>query len=373
MTTPQPTAFQKSDGMRYAPKGKPAPVCTPGEFAIAAAALDHGHIYGQCNGLLEAGAHLKWVFDPDPAKVEQFRQTFPEARAARSLQEILDDPEIKLVAAAAVPCDRAALGFQVLAAGKDYFTDKSPFTTLAQLERARQVVRDTGRKYAVYYSERLHTECALAAGDLIDQGAIGRVIQVIGLGPHRLGPPGSRPPWFFQKAKYGGILCDIGSHQCEQFLHYAGARTARVTNARVENFGHPEFPELEDFGEASLVADNGASFYFRVDWFTPAGLRTWGDGRTIILGTDGYLELRKYVEIGTDRMGDQLYLVNGEGERHLELAGQVGFPFFGRLIRDCLERTERAMTQEHAFQAAELCLRAQALADERRAGGASGR
>ena len=356
--------FQQADGMNYAPKGKPAPVCQPGEFPIAAVALNHGHIYGQCNGLVEAGATVKWVYDPDPVKVEQFRAKFPTANPARCLAEILDDPAIKLVAAAAIPCDRAQLGWSALRAGKDYFTDKSPFTTLAQLTTTRQVVQETNRKYLVYYSERIHTESGMFAGELIERGAIGKVIQVLGLGPHRLGPPTNRPDWFFQKAKYGGILCDIGSHQCEQFLHYTGANDARVTAARVANFGHPEFPELEDFGEASLVGNNGTSFYFRVDWFTPNGLRTWGDGRTIILGTNGFIELRKYVDIGTERMGDQVYLVNQQGESRMEVAGQVGFPFFGQLIRDCLDRTATAMSQDHVFKAAELSLAAQALADE---------
>jgi predicted dehydrogenase len=218
----------------------------------------------------------------------------------------------------------------------------------------------------VYFSERLHVECAMFAGDLVRDGAIGRVIQVIGLGPHRMGPPEKRPDWFFRKARYGGILCDIGSHQCEQFLFYAGAKEARVTSARVANHNHPEFPELEDFGDATLVADNGASFYFRVDWFTPDGLRTWGDGRTILLGTEGYIEMRKYVDVGSDRMGNQLYLVNGQGEQHLSLEGRVGYRFFGELILDSLHRTETAMTQAHAFKAAELCLKAQALADATR-------
>jgi predicted dehydrogenase len=363
MTGTVTRAFQKSDGMSCAPKGKTAPVCQPGEFTFAAAALDHGHIYGQCNGLIEAGATLKWVYDPDPVKVEQFVAKFPEAKPARSLDEILDDDEIRLIAAAAVPCDRAALGFRVMMVGKDYFTDKGPFTSLEQLAEARATVAKTGRKYMVYYSERTHTESGMFAGDLIEQGAIGKVVQVIGLGPHRLGPPGGRPDWFYKKAKHGGILCDIGSHQCEQFLFYAGATDATVTNARVANFGHPEFPELEDFGEASLVGNNGASFYFRVDWFTPDGLRTWGDGRTMILGTDGFIEIRKYVDIGTERMGDQLYLVNQKGETHFDLAGRVGYPFFGQLILDCLNRTEKAMTQAHAFRAAELCLKAQQLAD----------
>jgi predicted dehydrogenase len=213
----------------------------------------------------------------------------------------------------------------------------------------------------VYYSERLHVECAIHAGVLVRQGVIGRVVQVLGLGPHRLNAP-SRPGWFFERAKYGGILCDIGSHQIEQFLYYSGAEDARVSHAAAGNFANPGYPELEDYGEASLIAEDGASGYFRVDWLTPDGLRTWGDGRTFILGTEGYIELRKYIDVARDAEGDQLYLVNAEGEQHLELRGKVGFPFFGELIVDCLNRTEKAMTQEHAFKAAELCLKAQAAA-----------
>lgn len=352
---------QYADGMTYAPQGAPRPVVGPGEFPIAAMHLDHGHIYGMCRGLVEAGAEVVAVYDPDPAKVEAFRQHFPQARAARSAEEILEDGHIRLVAAAAVPSERGPLGCRVMQYGKDYFTDKAPFTSLEQLAQARAVVRQTGRKYAVYYSERLHNEAAVRAGDLIAAGAIGRVVQVLGLGPHRLNAP-ARPAWFFERARYGGILCDIGSHQCEQFLCYTGARDARVVHSAVGNVANPDYPELGDFGEANLVADTGATGYFRVDWLTPAGLRTWGDGRTLILGTDGYIELRKYINVATEASGDHLFLVDRQGERHFALAGQVGYPFFGQLIRDCLERTERAMTQEHAFKAAELCLQAQARA-----------
>jgi predicted dehydrogenase len=348
---------QKSDGMNYAPESNAAPVVRPGEFVFAAAHLDHGHIFGQTNGLIEAGGELKWVYDPDPAKVAGFIAKYPQARAARSLEEILDDPEVKLVAAAAVPSERGRIGCEVMDAGKDYFTDKAPFTTLQQLAQARRTVARTGRKYMVYYSERLHVECAIHAGELIRQGAIGRVLQVIGMGPHRLNAP-SRPAWFFERAKYGGILCDIGSHQIEQFLYFSGATGARVTHALVANHAHPDYPEFEDYGEATLLATNGATNHFRVDWFTPSGLGTWGDGRTFILGTGGYIELRKYIDVARQPEGDHLYLVNGEGEQHLELHGKVGFPFFGRLILDCIHRTENAMTQEHAFLAAQLCLEA---------------
>jgi len=352
------TTFTKADGMNYAPQGQARRVCGQGEFCFAAIGLDHGHIYGMCNGLSEAGAELVWVYDPDPAKVAVFRQTYPHVQVASREQDILADPTIQLVASAAVPADRCALGLRVIDHGKDYFTDKPPLTTLEQLAAARAKTKASGRKYAVYYSERLHVEAAVYAGDLIQAGAIGRVIQVIGLGPHRLSLT-TRPAWFFQKERYGGILCDIGSHQIEQFLFYAGAKEAKVLHSKVANYHHPEYPGLEDFGDATLVADNGATHYFRVDWFTPDGLSTWGDGRTFILGTAGYIELRKYLDVARDPQADHVYLVDQKGEHHIPVHGKVGYPYFGQLILDCLNRTEKAMTQEHAFKAAELCIRAQ--------------
>ncbi len=350
--------------MTYAPVGKPKPVVKPGEFPFAAAALDHGHIYGQCNGLVEAGGELRYVYDPDPEKVKTFLESYPEAKPMESLDAILEHPEIKMVAAAAIPCDRGPLGIRVMEAGKDYFTDKTPFTEMAQLEDTRAAVARTGRKYMVYFSERLHVECAMHAGDLIEEGVIGDVVQVLGLGPHRLSAD-LRPPWFFRKAQYGGILTDIGSHQFEQFLHFTGAKDAEVTYARVANYANAEYPELEDFGEAALVADNGASNYIRVDWFTPDALPTWGDGRTVILGTKGTIELRKYINVATDQTGEHLFLVTEDREEHMELSGKVGFKFFGEMILDCLNGTEKAMTQEHVFKAAELCLLAQEMADKR--------
>jgi predicted dehydrogenase len=353
--------FQKADGMNYAPKGKPNPVVGPGEFSFAAARIDHNHVYGMCNGLTEAGATLKWVYDPDPAKVTAFLAKFPQAKVARSLDEILGDPAVKLVASSAVTSERGPFGCHVMEAGKDYFSDKAPFTTLEQLEQARAVVARTGRKYMVYYSERLHNESAMFATDLVAEGAIGKVIQVLNLAPHRLSKA-TRPAWFFERAKYGGILCDLGSHQFEQFLAYSGATDATIARAAVGNFGNPDHPELEDFGETCLVGDNGALNYVRVDWFTPDGLGAWGDGRTFILGTKGTIEIRKYLDVGREATSDHLYIVDGKGEQHLSLAGKVGYRFFGEFILDCIHRTEKAMTQVHAFKTAEICLRAQAAA-----------
>ena len=348
-----------SDGMNYAPKGKPQPVVKPGEFIFSAVRLDHGHIYGMCNGLTEAGGTLKYVYDPDPKKVEAFLKAFPQAKPARSEEEALGDPATHLIAGAAVTSERCALGLRAMDAGKDYFTDKAPFTTLAQLADAKAKAAQTGKKYMVYYAERLHDEGALLAGYMVDEGLIGKVISVAGFGPHRLGAPG-RPKWFFEREKYGGILCDIGSHQIEQYLHYSGEEDATVTASRIANYAHPEYPELEDYGDCMLTGRNGTASYFRVDWFTPDGLRTWGDGRVTIIGTEGFIEVRKYVNLASDQPGGgHVFLVNGEGERYVNAVGVTGYPFFGKLILDCLNRTETAMTQAHAFKAAELCLIAQ--------------
>ena len=352
-----------ADGMNYAPKGKAAPVVQPGEFIFAAIGLDHGHIGGQCNGLIEAGATLKYIYDPNPEKVAQYLAMYPQAKAATSEAEILQDPEVKLVASAAIPNQRAALGIRVMNAGKDYFTDKAPFTTLQQLEEVKATVEKTGQKYAVYYSERLHVEAAVYAGQLIEAGVIGKVVQTMGTGPHRANIS-SRPSWFFNREENGGILCDVGSHQIEQFLYYTGAQDATITAANIENHKFSQYPGMDDFGDCTLKADNGATGYFRCDWLTPDGLATWGDGRLFILGTEGYIELRKYVDVARATTGNHVYLVTHQGEQYLDVTGKVGYPFFGQLILDCIHRTENAMTQAHAFKAAELCIKAQILAEQ---------
>ena len=351
----------KKDGMNYAPEDMVEKVVQSNEFRFAAIGLDHGHIYGMCNGLIGAGAELVYVYDTDPIKVQAFCEKYPEVQPVQSEKAVLDDKTIDLIACASIPVDRYQIGEKALSNGKHFFSDKPGFINKDQVKKARHLVAHTGLKWGIYYSERLHVESAIYASQLIERGEIGRVIQVIGTGPHRANAA-SRPDWFFDPKYYGGILCDIGSHQIEQFLHYASGKNAKILHSKVANYNHKEHPEFEDFGDATLVADNGATFYFRVDWFTPDGLSTWGDGRAFILGTDGYIEIRKYIDIASDKTSDHLYLVNNEEEKHFELSGKVGYPFFGEFILDCIYNTENAMTQEHAFRVAELCIEAQEIA-----------
>ena len=349
---------QKKDGMNYAPQGKINHVVEPGEFNVGVTALDHGHINGMTNGLIEAGATIKFVYDPDEEKVKEYLEQFPDVEVVDSLEKILEDESIHLVAAAAIPNLRSELGNRVMRAGKDYFTDKTAFTTLEQLEETKKVVEETGQKFWVYFSERLHVEGAVYAGQLINEGKIGDVLQVTGFGPHRLDKD-KRPDWFFNREQYGGILTDIGSHQIEQFLYYTGNENAEILHSKIANYANPETPDLDDYGDATLVGENGATFFMKVHWFTPDGLPTWGDGRTFITGTKGSIEVRKYLNVGEENTGDHVFLVTDEGVEHHKVNGEVGFPFFGEMILDCINRTEHAMTQEHIFKAQELCLLAQ--------------
>lgn len=356
------TAAKHFSGFDYVPDGSGETVCAKGDFVFAAAGLDHGHIFAQTRGLLSTGGVCKLVWDSDPKKVADFIRRYPETKVAKSLEEIWEDREIRLVANASVPADRCDMGLKVLDAGKHYFVDKPPFTTLAQLESARKKVSETGLKYMPYFAERIHNQAAEKAVELVKSGAIGKVLQILIMAPHRLSKA-SRPEWFFKRARYGGILTDIGSHQFEQFLEFSGADDAKINFARVANMNNPGFPELQDFGETSLTTSTGASCYCRVDWFTPDGLPVWGDGRTFILGTEGYIEIRKYIDYSQEGNPAQtLYITDKTGTRKIDCRG-MAFPFFGKFILDILNNTETAMTQVHAFKAAELALKAQAVAE----------
>jgi predicted dehydrogenase len=321
--------------------------------------MNHNHIYGMTDLLLEAGAQLVSCFAAEPDLAADFGARYPRARLARSAHEVLDDESITLIASAAIPDERAAIGLATMRHGKDFLSDKPGFTTLDQLVEARRVQRETRRIYSVCYSERFQNRATVRAGQLVAAGAIGRPLQTIGLGPHRLNAP-NRPAWFFEHARYGGILNDIGAHQADQFLFFTGSTSAQVVASQVANFAHPEYPGLEDFGDMVLRGDRGSG-YVRVDWFTPDGLDAWGDGRLTILGTDGFIEVRKNSDLAGRTGGNHLFLVDDRQTTYIDCSA-VELPFGRQLLDDVRNRTETAMTQAHAFLASELALRAQAQA-----------
>jgi predicted dehydrogenase len=326
---------------------------------FAVIGINHNHINSQVGAVLRGGGELVWLYAKEPDLVKDFQNRFPQAKLARSEDEVLQDSSVQLVLSSAIPSERAPIGIRVMQHGKDYMSDKPGITTLEQLAEVKRVQSQTRRIYSIMYSERLENQATIRAAELVKAGAIGHVVQTIGLGPHRMAPA-TRPSWFFEKPRYGGILCDIASHQADQFLYFTGSTHAEVVSSQVGNVHFPQYPELEDFGDMMVRGDAGAG-YIRVDWFTPDGLSTWGDTRLTVLGTDGYIEVRKNVDIAGRPGESHLFLVDQKETRYIDCS-KVPLTYGEQLVNDVLNRTETAMTQAHCFLATELVLKAQQLA-----------
>lgn len=328
---------------------------------FAAIGLNHNHIYGQVNLLLREGAEFVAFHAPEDELAIPFAEKFPQAKRVADKRTILEDPAIQLVLVASILNERAGVAIEVMQHGKDVMSDKPGMTTLDQLGEIKRVQAATGRIYSVCYSEHFETRSTVKAGELVAAGAIGKVVHTLGLGPHQI-RNNQRPDWFYDRQRYGGILTDIGSHQCEQFLFFSGADTdAEVISATVNNRGNPDRPGLQDVGDMHLRSPDTTG-YVRVDWFTPDGLGTWGDGRLTLLGTEGYIEVRKYIDIAGAPGADHLFLVDRKGTQRIDCSG-VALPYGRQLIDDVLNRTETAMPQARAFKAMELALTAQIMAE----------
>jgi predicted dehydrogenase len=333
----------------------PSQAIRPARIRFAAIGLNHSHINGQVDTVIRGGGQLVSFFAKETDLAAAFAKRFPAASLARSVRDILDDPSIQLVVSAAVPSERAPLGIDVMEHGKDFMVDKPGATTLEQLADVRRVQARTKRIFSVLI-ERLESKSINKAADLVRAGAIGRVIQTVGLAPHRMNPE-TRAPWFFERERYGGVLCDLASHNIDAFLFLTGSTRADIVVSQVGNVHHPQYPGLEDFGDVMLNGDGGAG-YIRVDWLSPAGLSTYGDGRLTILGTDGYIELRKTVDIAGRPGGNHLFLVDQKGARYIDCSDQT-LPYAERLVDDVLNRTETSTSQARTFLAMELGLEAQ--------------
>ena len=332
---------------------------------FAAVGLDHAHAFGQIEGLLEQGCELVGFSSDDRAAAvaQAVHRRWPDVMWADDPASLLHDPSIDVIVTAAVPDRRSAIAVEALRNGKDVVADKPGCVTLDQLDEIEKAVAQSGRFWSVTFSERFEVRSAVKAGQLVRAGRIGRVVQTLGLGPHREGDRAhlaggeGRPEWFYDRDRTGGIITDIASHQFDQFLWFTGAETAEIVSSAVANYTHPESPRMQDFGEATLRSEN-AHGYIRVDWYTPEGLPTWGDGRLVILGTEGYIELRKYVDIAGRPGGDHLFVVDGAGTEYIDCS-DVRLSYYPDLVRDVIDRTETACPQRHTFEVMRLAIRAQ--------------
>jgi predicted dehydrogenase len=334
------------------------------KFAVCG--MSHDHIYGMVGAIQRGGGVLVAAYGAEPDKLAAFTKRFPDVKMAKSEDEILNDSSIQLVLSSTIPDERAPLGIRVMKKGKDYLSDKPGATSLAQIDEIRKTIAETKRIYGILYSERFEVKAAVKAGELVKAGAIGRVIQTINIAPHQIvqhgvdpyaGGAGGRPEWFWDAARYGGILTDIGSHQVDQFLYYTGSTQAEVVASQVSNVNHPQRPKFQDFGDMMLRGDRGFG-YVRLDWFTPDGLGTWGDGRLFILGTAGYIEVRKYTDVTRSKQGNNLFIVDKDQARYID-CNNMSLPFGPQFVSDIVNRTHTAQDQAQCLLAAELVVRAQ--------------
>lgn len=336
-------------------------------FKFGVIGIDHRHVYHLIGELLKCGIECAgyWDATSDDKVLQGIEERFPQIpRVDR--QALLQDPGVQLIVTAAIPSERAGIAIEAMRHGKDVLSDKPGITDYDQLEQVRATALATGRIFSICFSERMVVPAVGAALQLVREGAIGRVVQTMGMGPHRLNQA-IRPGWFFDKRQYGGILVDIASHQIDQFLVFTGSTDGVVEAASVGHFGSRTAPDFQDFGEVLLSSPGtGSRGYVRVDWFTPDGLPTWGDGRLFILGTEGHIELRKYIDLEGRPGTDHLLLANHEGTRYLHCEGRP-LDFFAQLVRDVQERTATAMSLDHALLVTRLALDADALARKRSA------
>lgn len=319
--------------------------------------INHSHINGMVDAVIRGGGQLISFYAKEPDLAAAFARRYPQAKQAVSENAVLEDPSLQVIMSSIIPDERAPLGIKVMRHGKDYLVDKPGIITLEQLAEVRKVQKETNRIYSIMYSERFENKGTVKAGELVKSGAIGKVIQTIGLGPHQVNPR-TRPDWFWDKRRYGGIICDIGSHQFDQFLYFTGSTSANVVFSEVGNVNHPKYPLFEDFADV-VVRGNGGMGYVRNDWFTPDGLGSWGDGRLTILGTEGYIEVRKNIDIGLPQKGGNHVYMATQKETQVFDANNLELPFGKLFVDDVLNRTETAMTQAHCFLATELALKAQ--------------
>lgn len=328
---------------------------------IACCYLSHGHIYGMAQALIDAGARLSLVYDPDEAKVARFLEKYPDTEVAASYEEVLASKDIDIILLASIYSERAEHAIDALENGKHVFVDKPACTTLEDLERIKEVQERCGKKFGVYYSEHVNVASSIRAGELVKEGRIGKVVEVTLLAPHKLREK-TREEWFFRKETYGGIITDIGSHQIEQLLFFTGSSDAKILSSVVGNFNNPQHPEFEDYGSVTLKMPGGAVGHMRVDWYTPDSFQAFGDGRLIILGTEGFIEVRKYYDISTGEK-DSLYLVTNEGTVHEVCTGKVEKRFFRDFLADCENGSETSMKQDYVYKVMELAIRAESEAD----------
>lgn len=331
---------------------------------IALVGADHNHLYEIIARLVKAGAEA--AAHTTEGQFAEHYSGWQADSVEMSYDEILADDSIDLVVTAAIPNRRADIALAAIAAGKHVISDKPGLTTMTQLDAIRAAVATRpGRPWTVLFTERFENRAINEAVRLARSGAVGDVVHVVGAGPHTMWAK-RRPDWFWDPEATGGILVDIGSHQVDQLLSITGATAADVSivASAVGNVASPDHPAMQDIGSMTLAVHGSARGTVgdhRLDFLTARGLGTWGDCRLTIVGTEGTIEARANVDVAGAEGAEHLIVVDAEGTRRVDISGVV-VDWGEQLLADLVDDGERLMTQQHAIDVTDVCLRARASA-----------
>ncbi|MCU1369632.1 MAG: oxidoreductase [Ilumatobacteraceae bacterium] len=329
-----------------------------GKIRVGVIGLDHNHGLMLAARLWQAGATIAAHHAAGPANLVAMRLLGPRARSL-PVDAIIEDPSIDLIVTAAIPSERGDIAVRALRAGKHVVADKPGVTTRKGLAAIDVALEETDRRWWVMFGERFENRAISEACRRARLGDVGRIVNVLGLGPHRMGADG-RPDWFWDPEATGGILVDIGSHQADQFLTATGAGTAEVITSQVGNVSVPAHPGMQDIGQM-VISGGGAIGTHRVDYLSPKGLKTWGDGRLMIVGTEGTIEVRTNVDIAGKKGREHLIIVDAKGTHRID-CGTAKVDWAKRLVADVADGSDTFVSADHVRAVSDLTLRAQEAA-----------
>jgi len=314
--------------------------------------IDHGHVYMMINNLLAVpGVECVGYYTDLPTLEAQMTRAFPNIPLARSDGELLERNDVDLIVSASVPNDRAPLAIRAMNHGKDFFGD-APFpTTLEHLDLLESTQTRTKKSVFIYLRERLLSRAEQLAARLVRAGEIGRPVNFIGLEPHKL-MAGHRPSWQFKKLLSGGILNELGVHVLDSFCFLTG-QAVKTGRARVGNVANPDEYDFQDFGDITFQGTSGTTGYARVDWLTPETLPSFGDLRCMVVGTEGYLEVRKKIDLAVDNnryTGDQLLICSKNRAPERVDCRHIPITFHEQLVQDVIQGANRCIPHHYFFR-----------------------
>jgi scyllo-inositol 2-dehydrogenase (NADP+) len=160
---------------------------------------------------------------------------YPHVKIVRSVGELLQDPEIRLVVVATPNATHLPIARQCLEADRDVIIDK-PFA-LSSEEAAELIAlaRSRNRLLSVYQNRRWDGDF-LTVRKLLDNDVLGRLVMFEShYDRFRLAP--RVHAWREDGSAGGGVLFDLGSHLVDQALVLFGLPTSVWSDVRIEREG----------------------------------------------------------------------------------------------------------------------------------------